>query len=254
MAYHVKLDHFEGPLDLLLSQIEKRKLPINEVSLSKVTDDFISYIENTEKFPIGESAHFILIASTLLLIKSRSLLPSLELTREEQGSIEDLEYRLKQYKRIKELSVHVKDRFGKVVLFSPMPRKNIKPVFSPDSKTNIVGIRESMKRILESIPKIEKLPSVLVKKVISLEEMIEGLTERIKKSLKMSFKEFSGSEKKDKVNVIVGFLAMLELVKRGMIKANQENMFDDIHMETEEIGIPRYSYIKIYHSCNSKHP
>ena len=57
----------------------------------------------------------------------------------------------------------------------------------------------------------------------------------------MSFKEFSGSEKKDKVNVIVGFLAMLELVKRGMIKANQENMFDDIHMETEEIGIPRYS-------------
>ena len=241
MAYHVKLDHFEGPLDLLLSQIEKRKLPINEVSLSKVTDDFISYIENTEKFPIGESAHFILIASTLLLIKSRSLLPSLELTREEQGSIEDLEYRLKQYKRIKELSVHVKDRFGKVVLFSPMPRKNIKPVFSPDSKTNIVGIRESMKRILESIPKIEKLPSVLVKKVISLEEMIEGLTERIKKSLKMSFKEFSGSEKKDKVNVIVGFLAMLELVKRGMIKANQENMFDDIHMETEEIGIPRYS-------------
>lgn len=241
MAYHVKLDHFEGPLDLLLIQIEKRKLPINEVSLSKVTDDFISYIENTKEFPIGESAHFILIASTLLLIKSKSLLPTLELTFEEQGSIEDLENRLKQYKKIKELSLHLKEKFGKETLFSPMPRKNIKPVFSPDSKTNISALRESINRVLESIPKIEKLPSVIVKKVISLEEMIEGLTERITKSLKMSFKEFSVADKKDRVNVIVSFLAMLELVKRGIIKANQDRSFDDIHMETEEIGIPKYT-------------
>lgn len=241
MAYQVKLDQFEGPLDLLLTHIEKRKLPINEVSLAKVTDDFISYIENTEKFPIGESAHFILIASTLLLIKSKSLLPTLDLTSEEQGSIEDLERRLKQYQRIKDLSVHVKERFGKVILFSPLPRKNRKPVFSPDSKTNISGIREAVNRVLESIPKFEKLPTVLVKKVISLEEMIGGLTERITKSLKMSFKEFSLADKKDKVNVIVSFLAMLELVKRGIIKANQEKVFDDIYMETEEIGVPQYS-------------
>jgi segregation and condensation protein A len=241
MAYHVKLEKFEGPLDLLLSQIEKRKLPINEVSLSKVTDDFIAYIENTEQFPIGESAHFILIASTLLLIKSKSLLPTLELTTEEQGNIEDLEKRLKQYKRIKELSLHVKERFGKTVLFAPMPRKNIKPVFSPDSKTSISFLRESINKILESIPKIEKLPNVVLKKVMSLEEMIEGLTDRITRSLKMSFKEFSATEKTDKVNIIVSFLAMLELVKRGVIKANQENMFDDISMETEEIGIPKYS-------------
>lgn len=241
MAYKVTLEKFEGPLDLLLSQIEKRKLPINEVSLSKVTDDFIAYIENAETFPIGESAHFILIASTLLLIKSKSLLPTLELTTEEQGNIDDLEKRLKQYKRIKELSVHIKERFGKTVLFAPMPRKNIKPVFSPDSKTNIPFLRESITRILESIPKIAKLPNVVLKKVMSLEEMIEGLTERITKSLKMSFKEFSGAEKKDKVNVIVSFLAMLELVKRGVIKASQENIFDDISMETEEIGVPTYS-------------
>lgn len=241
MAYNVKLEKFEGPLDLLLSQIEKRKLPINEVSLSKVTDDFIAYIENTEQFPIGESAHFILIASTLLLIKSKSLLPTLELTTEEQGNIEDLEKRLKQYKRIKELSLHVKERFGKTVLFAPMPRKNIKPVFSPDSKTSISFLRESINKILESIPKIEKLPNVVLKKVMSLEEMIEGLTDRITRSLKMSFKEFSATEKTDKVNIIVSFLAMLELVKRGVIKANQENMFDDISMETEEIGIPKYS-------------
>src|SRR3989344_7803810 len=119
MSYHVKTDNFQGPLDLLLSQIEKRKLPINEISLSKVTDDFISYIEGEEKFPIALSAHFILIASTLLLIKSKSLLPTLELSGEEQGNIEDLERRLKELKRIKELSLHVAKRFGKEMLFAP---------------------------------------------------------------------------------------------------------------------------------------
>jgi|SRR3989344_1216020 len=241
MSYHVKTDNFEGPLDLLLSQIEKRKLPINEISLSKVTDDFIYYIENKEDFPIGESAHFILIASTLLLIKSKSLLPTLELSVEEEGDIADLEERLKQYKRIKELSIHVRERFGRTMLFAPMSRKNIKPVFSPDEQTTISLLHGALKRVLASIPKVEKLPKVIIKKVISLEEMIESLTKRVTKSLKMSFREFSGFERKDKLNIIVSFLAMLELVRRGIINVNQERVFADIDIETEEIGIPRYN-------------
>src|SRR4051812_32375972 len=102
MKFLVKHEQFEGPLDLLLSLIEKRKLFINDISLAKVADDFINHIKNFEQFPIGESANFILIASTLLLIKSKSLLPTLQLTEEEQGSIEDLETRLKIYQRIKD--------------------------------------------------------------------------------------------------------------------------------------------------------
>ena len=95
--YQVKTHIFEGPLDTLLSLIEKRKLFINDISLSKVADDYIAYIKSLENFPIADSAHFILIASTLVLIKSKSLLPNLTLSEEEEHSIEDLEARLREY-------------------------------------------------------------------------------------------------------------------------------------------------------------
>ncbi|MEK7117749.1 MAG: segregation/condensation protein A, partial [Patescibacteria group bacterium] len=82
--FKVKTGDFEGPLELLLELIEKRKLHINDVSLSQVADDFIAHIKSLEEFPMNDSADFILIASTLLLIKSKSLLPTLELTEDEK--------------------------------------------------------------------------------------------------------------------------------------------------------------------------
>ena len=99
--FKVRVGEFEGPLELVLDLIEKRKMHISDVSLSQVADEFIEYIKSFEEFPIADSADFILVASTLLLIKSKSLLPNLQLTEEEQGSIEDLENRLASYKNIK---------------------------------------------------------------------------------------------------------------------------------------------------------
>src|SRR4249920_742770 len=100
--FRIKTEVFEGPLDLLLSLVEKRKLFINDISLAKVTDDFIAYIQKFDNMPMADSAQFILIASTLLLIKSKSLLPSLTLSEDEEEGIHDLETRLKIYQRIKE--------------------------------------------------------------------------------------------------------------------------------------------------------
>ena len=239
-SYKVRIAGFEGPFDLLLSLIEKRKLFINDISLSKVTDDFIGYVKSIEKFPLALSANFILIASTLLLIKSRSLLPALQLTEEEEGSIDDLERRLKIYKRMKELGLHIRERFGREIIFARQPYQMIEPVFSPDKRLSAQGIFTSIKEVLKNLPKVEILPKAIVQKVITLEEMIKRLTERITSSLKMSFKEFSGTGKVEKVNVIVGFLAMLELVKQGIISVTQQSMFDDIEMETTDLGIPRY--------------
>src|SRR3989344_7391616 len=93
--FKIKTEIFEGPLDLLLNLIEKHKVFINDVSLTKVTDDFINYIKSFANLPISHTANFILVASTLLLLKSRSLLPILELSPEEEQSITDLETRLK---------------------------------------------------------------------------------------------------------------------------------------------------------------
>ena len=84
-GFAIKTETFEGPLDLLLHLIEKRQFFINDIALAKVTDDFIAYIQERKDMPMGEVAQFIVVASTLLLIKSKSLLPVLDLTEEEIG-------------------------------------------------------------------------------------------------------------------------------------------------------------------------
>lgn len=238
-GYKVQTHVFEGPLELLLDLIEKRKFFINDVSLAKVADDYIEYVKKLGDFPVAESAQFVLIASTLLLIKSKSLLPTLPLTQEEEGNIRDLEDRLKIYQRMRELSLHVKARFGEHILFERGDRP-VTPVFSPDESMTLENIKKSIFTILLSLPKKEFLPRAIVQKVMSLEHMIENLTERVSSSIKMSFRDFAKVGKEHKVNVIVGFLAMLELVKQGVITVTQEKHFDDIHMESESVGIPRY--------------
>ena len=238
-SYAVKTPVFEGPLDLLLDLIEKRKLFVSDVSLSQVTDDFVKYIETHEEFPISKSAEFIVVASTLMLIKSRSLLPSLPLTEDETASIEDLENRLKLYQKVKELSVEIKKRFGQNVIFEKLPSKKEVIVFSPDSKTDVKHLSEALLAMLEALPKKEVLSKTTVKKVITLEEMIEKLAERITKSLKTKFSEVY--KKEDRINVIVGFLAMLELVKRGVIRVNQEAKHGDIEIESDQVKIPNYA-------------
>jgi segregation and condensation protein A len=238
-VFTVKTQSFEGPLDLLLTLIEKRKLFINEISLAKIADDYVAHIRSVGDFPMAESAHFILVASTLLLIKSRSLLPALKLTDEEERDIRDLEDRLKLYARIRELSGHIKDRFGQEPLFAPKDRKRA-PLFSPDESMTLPNLLAALKGALASIPKAEQLPKAMLKKVVSIEEMIGDLTRRIQGAMRMSFKEFSKGSKGERVNVIVSFLAMLELVKEGIIDAVQHGRFDDIVMESKEIGVPRY--------------
>lgn len=238
--YLVKTHIFEGPLDTLLSLIEKRKLFINDISLAQVADDYIAYIKSLEDFPIADSAHFILIASTLVLIKSKSLLPTLSLSEEEQDSIDDLEDRLKQYQKYKALSVHLRERFGINVEYIRLPSKEQKIVFTPDKNISVDRIKETIRTVIQQIPKKEFVPKAIVQKVISLEETIESLTKRITESMKMSFKDFSGMGKVEKVNVIVSFLAMLELVKQGIIQVRQDKDFHDIEMESEVVGVPRY--------------
>jgi segregation and condensation protein A len=239
MSFTVKQPTFEGPLELLLDLIEKRKMHVNDVSLSKVADDYIAYVRNLSEFPVAEGAQFVLVASTLLLIKSKSLLPTLSLTTEEQASIEDLNRRLRIYERMRALAQKIKPLFGTNVLFSRGERK-LDPVFTPDADMTAPNLLEAARRVLANLPKREFLPKVVIDKVISLEQMIDSLTKRVSESLKMSFREFSGAHKGEKVNVIVSFLAMLELVKQGVIDVTQEKHFDDIHMETESVGVPRY--------------
>lgn len=236
--FHIKTGVFEGPLSLLLSLIEERKLLINDVSLAQVTDDYIAYVQSLDNLPTEQSANFILIASTLLLIKSKSLLPTLDLTGEEEASIDDLETRLRLYQRFRELAASLRELYGSSVIYPRGGEIGGEPLFAPDKKTTTATLLACVRSVLAGLPKGELLPKAVVKQVMSIEEMIDRLAKRVAEKISMSFREFSGNA--DKVHVIVTFLAMLELVKQGIVSARQDGTFSDITIESEGIGTPNY--------------
>ncbi len=239
-SFIVKTNTFQGPLDLLLNLIEKRKLLINEISLAKITDDYLDYLNHENSVPLKMNAHFILVASTLVLIKSKSILPGIGLTEDETQSIEELETRLKIFQKIKSLEPWLTENFGKKISYHKKESETYEVIFTTSPKLTLGSITESIKNILLSFPKKEKIPYKIVKKVISLEESINNLTERIKKSINLNFKDFATINKADKFNVVVNFLAMLELVKQGTIYVVQNDEHGDIEMQTSELETPNY--------------
>jgi segregation and condensation protein A len=236
-TFQIKTAGFEGPLGLLLQLIEKRKLFINDVSLSAVTEDYLSYLNKLNGLPPSEVSSFVLVAATLLLIKSQSLLPNLDLTSEEEGDIKNLEERLRLYELFSKLGINLKNNFGQKIIFAPTERKNENIVFLPDEQITKEQMMSFAQNVLGAMPKKIFKPEVAVKKVISLEEMIDKLAERVKQTLKISFKDFNGQGKattrEEKVTVIVGFLAMLELVRQGIMEAMQETNGGDIIMTNQ---------------------
>ncbi len=240
-SYKVKAGTFEGPLDVLLSLIEQRKLFVNEISLSEVTNDYIAYVKSLsdQSRNINDVSYFVLIAATLILIKSKSLLPNLSLTEDETEKIVDLESRLRLYQVIKNASIDIKNNFGVNIIFYPCDRIWSEPLFTPDAQITIPNISKCIDSVLAQVPKKEiKLPEIEIKKVINIDEIINNLTDRIQTAMNLSFKEFSASHgasngEEARVHVIVSFLAMLELVREGLIDVIQNSSFEDIEINKQ---------------------
>ncbi|MEK7535401.1 MAG: segregation/condensation protein A [Patescibacteria group bacterium] len=239
--FEIATEKFKGPIELLLELIESRKMHISDVSLSGVADKFLEHIEKLDELPVSDTANFIYVASILLLIKSKSLLPGLELEPEEQASIDDLERRLAIFKILKGQSSEINNLFGSSPIYSREESTQFNIVFAPPDRLEPKQVLDVMKQLLESMPKVEILEKKTVQKVISLEEMIDRLGTRMQSALKHSFKSFTKLEKEEKVTVIITFLAMLELVKRGVIEVKQHTRFDDIEMEVTNPGTPAYA-------------
>lgn len=236
--YTIKTPSFEGPLELLLELIEARKLFVNEIALAAVTDDYISYLRSRPVTDLGETTQFVSVASTLILIKSRSLLPGFTLTKEEEEKVVNLEHRLRVYQIVREAAGEMLAAFGKQIMFAGPERSDSLPVFSPDSSLTPESLYGAIATLIAAVPKEERIAEVRVETVMSLDEMIENLHERIETAMKLSFREFSGngggSEREQKVFVIVSFLAMLELVRQGLMSAEQDAPFEDIALERKE--------------------
>jgi len=240
-ALLVKTPVFEGPLHLLLELIEKRKLLINDISLASVTDEYIKQVGTMGEMPLGEASDFVALAATLLLIKSRSLLPSLTLSEDETRDIKELEYRLALYQLIKEASRGLHRALARPPLWEGVPATP-DVLFVPDKSATPAELLAAARRLIEEFPTLAKLPQVAVEKAISLEEMIDRLAQRVSAAMSLSFREFSGHGKPSaaKRDIVVSFLALLELVKQGIIRATQDDESGDITLEGGGVSTPKY--------------
>jgi len=237
-AFHIKTEAYEGPFELILDLIEKRHLSINELSLAQVTDDYIQHVRGHGTFPMEDAAQFIGIAATLLLIKSKSLIPELELTGEEEEDMDDLKRRLSEYEKVREMMRELAKIFGKRVMVSAGEKAPV-VVFSPARDLTLERLESALNDALASLQKEEKLPEARVRPMVSIEEVMNSLLTRVQKAVSLSFKEFSAGST-DKVEVIVSFLALLELVKEGAVGAEQHQSFSDIHITNTSTSVPRY--------------
>lgn len=225
-TFAVKQGRFEGPYTKILELIESRKLTISEISLSQIADDYINYVKTLETVNPLDISQFIQVASTLMLIKAKSLLPQMEYTNDEKEEVNTLEKKLELHRELKIAEENIKDIWGKSVLLSREEVKyKVEKIFTPISVTyeNIFSVAVLT---LAKMPNFERLKNVAVRQAIKLEDVIEKMISRISEnitSLKDFAKSMGGTEKEVKRNIIVSFLALLELLRHGKINAEEND-------------------------------
>lgn len=236
--FNIKTDAYQGPFELLLDLIEARKLLVNDIALANITEDFIQHVRGQVSFPVEETANFIQIAATLLLIKSKSLIPDLALTDEENADVEDLKRRLEAYEKVREAARELSRIFGRTVMF-PAGERVPEVTFAPSNDLSAGALAEALARVLEAREVVEELPEARVKPLVTIEEMMDRLAKRVQSAMTLSFNDFSGEAKK--IEIIISFLALLELVKQGAVAAEQFIAHGDIRIShSGYTSVPRY--------------
>lgn len=228
-TFQIQQGKFAGPLDLLLSLIEEKKLEITEISLAQVTDAFLAYVGDIKQANAGILADFIVVAAKLLLIKSRALLPTLELSGEEEVEIEDLTKRLEIYKLFKEASQNLKKIYLKRPLFSREFLFNQTPIFYPPQNLSVLDIQQAFQKIWEEFQKLgEEISVEKIKKIVRIEEKIKDILNILNQSSNLMFQ--NAVKKSEKIEVIITFLAILHMFKEKMIMIEQEQEFGEISL------------------------
>jgi segregation and condensation protein A len=234
MPYELKIKQFTGPLHKLLELIEAKQLAITEISLAQVTDDFLNYLRTLteEKTDLRVIADFITIASRLILIKSRLLLPDINLTVEEEAQIKDLEMRLKVYQELKPamkllaaLWRNKNEEFSRPYLLTGWS-SYAGSVFYPGRNLSIKNLFQALDKIFESFRNIELETRTTKEEIVTLEEKIEEIVGRMEKLAETKFSSLSGS--KSRAEIIVIFLAILHLAREQLISLEQKSRFSDI--------------------------
>lgn len=247
MSISYKLEQFEGPLDLLLHLIEKNKVSIYDIPIAEITDQYLEYVSQMEKEDLNVVSEFLVMAATLLDIKSRMLLPAeVNEEGEEEDPRAELVERLLEYKMYKYMAFELKDReldAEKVFYKNPTIPKEVARYEPPvDLDKLLDGLTlAKLQRIFESVmkrreDKVDPIRSnfgTIRQEPVSLEEKITSVMDYARKHRRFSFRAML-EQQGDKLEVVVTFLAVLELMKIGKIHLTQEHLFDDMEIETLE--------------------
>jgi len=231
-----RVEQFEGPLDLLLQLVEKEELDITEISLAKVAEQYVEHLNaNKGKIPAEELADFLVIAAKLVFMKSRLLIPSLEAEELDEGP--DLATQLRLYQQFVEAARKIEKQWNAGLVSYARERRivrSLEKTFSPPPGVTVDVLRETMARVISRLAPIVKLPSAAVKRVITIQEKIADLANRLRTKTKMTFSHFL-SAAKDRQERVVSFLALLELVKQRVIHAEQSDLFDEIEIAANDL-------------------
>lgn len=234
--YAIKLDNFEGPIDLLCHLIDKNKMNIYEINLSEITDQYIDFLKEQERLNLEIASEFLVMASTLLYLKSKNLLPKQE-TEEEEITEEELIRRIIEYKKFKEISKVMKEnyliysnRYFKLPEEIKLPKQKIETEYTSDVIPKVYQevLDKNQAKINQNAKNIEKIAIADNYTVASkVREMFKVLI----RQKTFVFNKLFSVKKHNKQEVVTAFSGLLELSRRSKVETNQEELFGDIIVE-----------------------
>ncbi len=231
--YVIRLDIFEGPLDLLLHLIERRELDITAVAIAEVTDQYLEYLARAENISPRLMADFIAMAARLLLIKSRALLPSppAEEEEEEEDPAEALARQLRAYKQFRQiahlLSEREKAHLRAYVRVAPPPalERRLEP-----GDVTLEDLVNALRRVLEEQEEVPVDATVVTPYTVTIQDKIGELRSLLQKFRRLDFTRLL-KRSRHRQEIIVTFLAVLELIKQEEVLVRQEGLFGPILLE-----------------------
>lgn len=233
-AFQLQLPVFEGPLDLLLYLIERDELDITAVSLVQVTNQYLSHLRSGDEIDATALAEFIAVGARLIFMKSRALLPQPLTDDDEIEELgDDLVERLREYRRFKEAAGLLQEieAEGRRAYPREAPPPEMPLPTGLDGVT-LDLLAEIVREVLQRQPEEEEEPAVVERQEVTVEEKVAELTDALKKNRQIGFREFI-STCRSRLEVIVAFIAVLELIKSLVLEATQDDLFGDISLEAK---------------------
>ena len=243
MDYEIQVNNFQGPLDLLYKLVKKNKIEISDISLARVTKQYLQYVEHLKGNNIDLASEFMVIASELIEIKAKLLLPQNNSDNEQKEDESDLVQRLEEYKLFKNVSELLRDYENKAANSFALPGEieltrqpaRLKIDRTPEELFDIYRkALRSNEEVEEEKTTLSQLNSINPDR-LNVEDKTEEITTRIKKTKGVNFRELINNAR-DPLEIVVTLLSILEMMRLKKVKVKQNNLFDKIIVEPEKLG------------------